>query len=215
MTATTITHSDDETARRVRFGDFSVVYVLWGLLMVVALIAPEQSPNLELYRTFYTIRVAAALMIPALCLFLFREWSRAAYAYWLLFWVFSYLAYLVHFYWSVWVIFGGIGGTFRGQGVAIASVNFALTVWWGFDVVLALFVGSERKWIKIQRGLIHLLVAVIFIVTLLYLRGDNPMVRAIGYAMFFTIAISGVVWLIVRERDKPVAPPAPPAAPLA
>ena len=48
------------------------------------------------------------------------------YNYWHLFWTFSYVAFLFHFYWAVFVIFKGVHGTFAGQGNLIGQGQFGV-----------------------------------------------------------------------------------------
>src|SRR4051812_47122737 len=58
-------------------------------------------------RVVLTIWAAILLLTPALCFHVFSR-SDAPNSYWRAFWTCSYLAYLVHFYWTVF-------GTFHGD----------------------------------------------------------------------------------------------------
>src|SRR5262249_27504883 len=51
------------------------------------------------YRIVFTIWVSTVLLTFALCFYALRR-PTAPSTYWVLFWTFSYLAYLLHFYWS-------------------------------------------------------------------------------------------------------------------
>lgn len=188
---------DTSNARSITLTQFANAYVPFGILLVLALLAAEQSGNLNLYRTIYTIWATTVLLNVALCFYIFRYASRAAYNYWLLFWTFSYVAYLFHFFWAVFLVFGGIRGTFAGQGPLIASTNFLITVWWGFDVALAWFVKSDRKWIRIQRALAHLFIFAAFVVTAIILRGGA--VRWLGIILAVSVSLCFLIRLIICE----------------
>ena len=89
----------------------------------------------------YTVWVAMALVIPALCLYILPARTQGRMNYWLLFWTFAYIAYLFHFYYAVMVHYhASIPEVFQQQGIKIAGSNFLVTFWWGLDVLLAWFV---------------------------------------------------------------------------
>src|ERR1044071_477762 len=66
----------------------------------------QEAQRLHLHRTFFTAWAALILVTPALCTFIFRRSSESAARYWLAFWTVSFIAFLVHFYWAVSVMFG-------------------------------------------------------------------------------------------------------------
>jgi len=183
-------------------GRFLNVYILTALLICAGLLAAELSmKNLDLARTVYTIWVTTLLLAPALGFFLFRHATRAAYEYWILYWTFAYLAYLVHFYWAVFVIFGSPAQAFIGQGAFIASTNFLLTFLWGVDVVLAQIIRGEPKWLLTIRIAAHLLVFVAFAATALFLK--DGVIRIIGGFMTGTVLLCALVRLLAWERVAP------------
>jgi hypothetical protein len=155
-------------------------------------------PNLDRYRTIFTIWATIVLLIPALCLYPFSDASDGVHNYWHLFWTFSYLAFLFHFYWAVFVIFKGVHGTFVGQGNLIAATNFLLTAWWGTDVVLSWFVASRRTWLRRERAGAHLFVFLIFSVTTLVLR-PTAITKVLGLALTIAVAVSFAICLIIRD----------------
>jgi hypothetical protein len=97
-------------------------------------------------------------------------------------WTFSYLAYLVHFYYAVIVTFGGsVGRVYADQGPLIATTNFLLTLWWGLDVLLAWIQKSEPRWARIQRVAAHVYVGVMFVIATLALKAG--IIRYLGILM--------------------------------
>lgn len=185
---------------RISFNQFTNTYLPFALLIALALLVPETTQNLERYRTIFTIWATILLLIPALCLYLFSEASDAAYNYWHLFWTFSYLAFLFHFYWAVFVIFRGIHGTFMGQGNLIAGTNFLLTTWWGMDVALSWLVASRPTWIRWERAGAHFFVFLVFSTTTLALR-PTPITKVLGSILSISVAVSFVIWLTVRDSS--------------
>jgi hypothetical protein len=177
---------------------FTNTYVPFALLIVVALLVPETTPNLDRYRTIFTIWATIVLLIPALCLYVFSDASSAVYNYWHLFWTFSYLAFLFHFYWAVFVIFKGIHGTLLGQGNLLSGINFLLTAWWGMDVVLSWVVPSCPTWLRWERAGAHLFVFLTFSVTTLVLR-PTSITKVLGLGLTIAVAASFAIWLIVRD----------------
>lgn len=189
---------------RISLTQFTNTYVPFALLIVVALVLPETTPNPDRSRTIFTIWATIVLLIPALCLYPFSGASDAAYNYWHLLWTSSYLAFLFHFYWAVFVIFKGVHGTFEGQGNLIAATNFLLTAWWGTDVVLSWFVSSCPAWLRWERAGIHLFVFLIFSVTTLVLR-PTPVTKLLGLGLTIAVAASFAIWLIVRDSAPAAA----------
>jgi len=186
---------------RISFTEFTNTYVPFALLIALALLVPETTQNLDRYRTIFTIWATTILLIPALSLYLFSDASVAVYNYWHLFWTFSYVAFLFHFYWAVFVIFKGVHGTFAGQGNLIAGTNFLLTAWWGTDVVLSWLVASCPTWLRWERAGATLFVFSIFAITTLVLR-PTPITKALGLTLTIAVALSFAIWLIVRESSS-------------
>jgi hypothetical protein len=177
---------------------FTTAYVPFAFLVALALVMPETTDNLDRYRTIFTIWATIPLLMAALCLYMFSYVSDPAYNYWHLFWTFSYLAFLFHFYWAVFVIFKGVHGTFIGQGNLIAGMNFLLTACWGTDVLLSWVVVSGPTWLRWERAGVHAFVFAIFSVTTLVLR-PTPITKALGLTLVIAVAICFAVWLFVRD----------------
>jgi hypothetical protein len=186
---------------RVSFTEFTNTYVPFALLIALALLMPEATQNLDRYRTIFTIWATILLLVPALCLYLFSDASDAAYNYWHLFWTFSYLAFLFHFFWAVFVVFKGVHATFIEQGNLIAGTNFLLTFWWGTDVVLSWLVASCPTWQRWERASAHLFVFLVFSITTLVLR-PTPITKMLGLVLTIAVAVSLVIRLIVRDSSS-------------
>src|SRR5437763_7441029 len=122
---------------------------------------PPAVHSVVYYRIIFTIWVTVVLLIPAFCFYLLRRPSVTA-NYWVLFWTFSYLAYLAHFYWAFFVLFGGdlqevlhskMGMNPDPEKVVDNPIpDLILTVWWGIDVLLAWTITYNFRLVQFQRG---------------------------------------------------------------
>ncbi len=164
----------------------------------------KEEQRLNLHRTFFTAWAALILVTPALCTFLFRRSSKTAGGYWLAFWTVSFLAFLVHFYWAVVVIFANDWcKIFNTTRVSAALPDTIFTVWWGLDVLLAWLVQSERGLIRIQRVLVHLFAFILFFAGSA-LEGEICWSKALGFAMASAVLVSFVIWgFHWLEKRKP------------
>jgi hypothetical protein len=177
-----------------------------------------ESQRLNLNRTFFTAWATLILVTPALCTFWFRRVSESAAKYWLAFWTVSFIAFLVHFYWSVFIMFGGewniiLDKVKNGGRVTAPLFDTIFTVWWGIDVLLAWLIASEKGLIRIQRVLVHLSAFVLFFLGSvkegeLNGSGGKPIWSvAIGLTMGAAVAISLLIWLVrwLKRRKVRVA----------
>src|SRR5438876_5147468 len=94
--------------RSISLLEFAATFIPFGVLLVLALLAPERTDAVTLYRVKYTIWLSTALLIPGLCLYALPHWSSRQANFGLLLITFSYLAYMVHFYLAGIVMFGGV-----------------------------------------------------------------------------------------------------------
>lgn len=183
--------------KNISLSEFTNTYVPFGILIIIAIMAAELTQNLTYYRTIYSIWVTTALLIPAICLYILPGESEKKTDYRLLLWTFSFLAYLVHFYYGVFVTFhGSIKEVYLEQGIVIATANFLLTLWWGLDVFLGWFSASNSKWIKIQRVGAHIYIGFTFFIADVVLF--EGFIRGLGILMTIAILIS----LIIRIRAE-------------
>ena len=159
----------------------------------VADMRPEQ--RTDLHATFFTVWAAIALVTPALCLFPFARRSADAGRYWLAFWTVSLLAFAIHFYWAVVLIFGNdwsrILNTPRVSAPRLDTVFF---VWWVADVLLAWFWRSDALWLRAQRVGVHLLAFILFFMGAAR-EGELLLSRVIGYSMAAAVLAAVLLWL--------------------
>jgi hypothetical protein len=183
--------------RRVSLTEFTNIFVPFGILTFLALMAAELTQNLILFRAVYSIWVTMIFLVPAVCLYVLPGKSEAKHNYWLLLWTFGFLAYLVHFYYTVFVIFNGsIPVIYAEQGVVVATSNFLVTLWWGLDVLLGWFVDLPNKIITLQRAAAHIYIPATFFVSAVLIK--TGFVRALGIVM--TVAI--LLCLAIRIRAE-------------
>jgi len=162
-----------------------------------------EAQRLDLHRTFFTAWAALILVTPALCAFLFRRSSETAARFWLAFWTVSFIAFLVHFYWAVSVMFDNDWGRIlKAHGRVSAPVpDTIVTVWWGLDVLLAWLLKSERLWVRIERALIHLAVFVLFVLGSAK-EGERTESQVLGVAMGVVVLLSLASRLVRRHKDS-------------
>lgn len=197
---------------------FTLTFVPFALLLTAAIMAPEAPQILDNHRAIYTIEaltyyriiysiwLTIAFMIPALGLYFWPGDSDRKRNYWLLCWTFGYLAYLTHFYFTVGVVFHwSLHDVYTKQGPIIATSNLLDTTWWGFDLLLAWFVASQAKWIRVQRTLAHLYIPATFFVSAVVIK--HGFVRMLGIVMTLTLLVSIAVRLIKRRRAAVVSAP--------
>jgi hypothetical protein len=157
---------------------------------------PSGTPLLPLYRAILTIWLSTLLLIPAISLFVLQDETesgtrRGQWA--LLFWTFSYFAYLVHFYYAAFVIFGGVEGTFKNMRPWVAGTNFLLTGWWTLDMLIAWVANPHRKGVRIERSAAHVFIFLVYVITDLFLR--PTFVRYLGIALVVCVLFSLLIRL--------------------
>jgi hypothetical protein len=105
---------------------------------------------------------------------------------------------MVHFYYTIGVIFhGSLREVYADQGFVIATSNLLDGAWWGFDLVLAWFVKSQAKWIRVQRTLAHIYIPVTFFVSAVIIK--HGVVRWLGIAMTGAFVLS-ILWRWKKRR---------------
>jgi Animal haem peroxidase len=162
------------------------------------------------YRIVFTIWVSTVLLTVALCFYALRRPAPPS-NYWVLFWTFSYLAYLVHFYWSAGVLFdwnfaeilhSKIGVNPDPEKVVCNPIpDLILTVWWGLDVVLAWFVLSSPRWLRIERGLVTLFTFVAFFGATVLAAKAGPAIRVLGILMVVCVLLAYALRIVVRKME--------------
>jgi len=168
-------------------------FVPFAVLLVVAMWAAEATLELTRYRAIYAVWVSLVFAIPALHLFVRGDPSTGARSYWLLCWTFSYLAYLVHFSFAVFGLYGGsLAAMYAKQGPLIATSNLVVTVLWTADVVLAWVSDRRAPWIRAERVAAHAAVALTFFVSGVLIFG--------GFARVLGLLLTAAVaWGLLRR----------------
>src|SRR5206468_5782261 len=78
--------------------------------------------------------------------------------------------------------------------------DFFLAAWWGLDVVLA-WAAADSKWVRVQRGAVHLLAFVMFVgSTVLAPKASWP-AHLLGFVLALTVIGCFALRLLVRESD--------------
>ena len=170
---------------------------------VIAPADVQEAQRLDLHRTFFTAWAALLLVTPALCLFPFRNSSPAASGYWLAFWTAGLVAFAVHLYWAVIVIFDGdwsrITNTTR---VSAPVIDTVFAIWWAIDVLLAWAMPRENRLIRIERTIVSLLAFVLFVAGSIR-EGEIWLSQAVGFVMAGAVAIAVLAWLWRRFSTGP------------
>src|SRR6516165_2937525 len=166
--------------------------------------------SVDYYRVIFTLWAAVILVTPALCFHIFSR-SDTPNSYWRAFWTFAYLALLVHLYWAYT---GSCGGSldavfdlphardpFPGCIVDHPMRELFLAAWWGLDVVLAWLFVDTIKWVRVQRGAIHLLAFLMFFGAFVLAQRAEIGARFLGILMTIVVITCFLIRLIVREND--------------
>jgi hypothetical protein len=169
-----------------------------------------ETQRLDLHRTFFTAWATLILVTPALCAFLFRRSSESAARYWQAFWTVSFIAFLVHFYWAVSVMFDNDWNRIAAADHRVSApvLDTIVAAWWGRDVLASWLVTSEGLWVRIERSLIHLVVFALFFLGSAK-EGERTESRVLGFAMGAAVLTSFLIWLVRwLKKSKRVNAPA-------
>lgn len=178
----------DLTPYRMTLADFTIPFVSFCVLLGIALMAAETQMDMGMARTVYTIWVTAALVTPALCAFALPGNSQRIRNTWLLFWTFSFIAYLFHMGYAIFSVYEGSMQKFlAGQGIFAAINNVIFTLWWALDVLLAWFYRRDTRWLRIERVAAHIYIGLTFILSTVFLK--HGFINAIGIVLTASVII--------------------------
>jgi hypothetical protein len=179
---------------RPGLGLFAASFFLFGVAIAVALLGPELSTNLELFRTLYAMGAAIALAVPAIFLYALGLDRPSLRNLWRLFWTFALVAYLVHLVYALVFLYklhylaerSAWEAMIVHYGAALAAFNILISVWWFVDVVLA-WCGPTRRWVALQRMVVQLLVVAGALVAVIPATENHlaPLAYALGMALVF------------------------------
>jgi len=161
------------------------------------------------YHVIFSIWATAILLTPALCFYiLFRPGPVEEY--WRAFWTFAYVAFLFHLYWTViktfqlnfYEIFHSHSGFVanREHTVDQPVPDFFLALWWGLDVVLLWAVRREIRFIRLQRGLLHLVAFVMFVMAFTAPKASRG-AHILGMLMAGAVLSAYMTRLLFRQPD--------------
>jgi hypothetical protein len=161
------------------------------------------------YHVIFSIWATAILLTPALCFFiLFRP--GAVEEYWRAFWTFAFVAFLFHLYWTVirtfqlnfYEIFHSHSGFVanREHTVDQPAADFFLALWWFIDVILLWTVRWEVRWIRLQRGLLHLVTFVMFVMAFTAPKASRG-AHILGMVMAGAVLSAYMTRLLFRQPD--------------
>jgi hypothetical protein len=188
---------------------------LFLVLMALALGGAELKARLDnqaglsvdYYRVIFTIWVATLLLTTALCFHIFSR-SDAPNSYWRAFWTFGYLALLAHLYWAVFgTCHGDFAAIFHEKPAPPECIvdqpvpDFFLAAWWGLDVLLAWLVSDNLKWVRVQRGAVHLLAFAMFFGATVLAPKAGIVAHLLGILMLLVVIGSCLLRLIMSEND--------------
>jgi hypothetical protein len=120
--------------------ELTATFVPAGLLIAASLLAAEFTLSLDRYRALYPLWAAAALAIPAVYAHVAADGVRSMQRYWLLFWTFSFAAFLIH-----------LGYSFKGYHRG-SWLEVALAAVWAVDLALGWFSDSQARWVAFLRA---------------------------------------------------------------
>src|SRR6266852_1222652 len=167
--------------------------VPFAVLLSSAVLAAERAEALDHSRLLYSSWVSLVLAIPALCLFVYPATRNSDYE--RLTWTWSYVAYLIHFYYAFGLTYGwSFARTYSSQGAAIATNNFLVTAIWTFDVATSWSVRRSYRWLEIERWVTRLFVFVTFVVSSVFIF--HGFVRLLGISMMAAVILCVVARIV-------------------
>lgn len=204
---------------------WAATYVPFGVGLAVALLGAEITQDLRLFRAINTIRLSMGLSIVALVLFPHRRRSQGLLNIWRLTWTFGLLAYLIHFAYAWWGVFGGQVATaneypttygfpagahpttfdliVQHQGIEVLLSNLIVTAVWSVDALLAWTAGRAKGGLARVVSGFHVFawldVLISFVVATLVFP-KNQVSTALGYLLVAATAISLLTWGIGRKK---------------
>jgi Animal haem peroxidase len=191
---------------------FSAFLALMAIAHGAAFLMQHVAPVEDVfhYRVIFAIQASILLLTPALCFHIFSH-SDARNSYWRAFWTVAYLALLVRLYWSfvgscggsIDAIFDQIQGRklYPGCFVEHTRPDSFLAAWWGLDVILAWSLRDTIKWVRVQRGAVHLLAFAMFFGAFVLADKVEIGVRLLGIMMAIIVIGCLLIHSVVSEND--------------
>lgn len=186
--------------------EFLATFIPFVILIFIALFTARAHADKLNMEVINSARATMILFTAAIALYaLPDEWPQRR-NYWLLLWTFTFAAYLIHLYFSLFLLFhGSISSIFTIQGTLLATTNLIITAWWIFDVTLAWFSELEWSWIRFERTGLHVLLLITFFLMTVLGRtdGKEPLVLFLGLLQVIAVAASlGYRWWLSKQPKK-------------
>jgi hypothetical protein len=163
--------------RAITLQEFANTFVLFGMVLVAALLAAESTLNLTRYRAVYCLWAAVALAIPAICFYLLAGDSLKRRNYGLLFWSFALIAFAVH-----------LGYAVLGLG-QYHLISVVLAVWWVLDLFLGWW-DVTATWVRLERACLHAFAVLWFAFLTLSYPGEELVPRILGAGLLLAVLVS-------------------------
>src|SRR5262249_40661376 len=79
--------------------------------------------------------------------------------------------------------------------------DLMLTVWWGLDVLLAWFVVSSPRWLRVERGAISLFAFVAFFGATVLAAKAGIVIRVLGVTMVVCVLLAYAARIVLRVME--------------
>src|SRR5579864_466707 len=165
------------------------------------------TPDFNYYATINAICVSIVLLIPAIGAFVLRRPGGPGPV-WLMFWTAAWLAFVIHLWYGVDHVLGGVARVFHDTASPPRVTNpFGDTVtslWWTADVALAWRVAFSPApvptWNQIERGVLHSLIFISALVSSIVLS-SNGYVRVAGTVLLLSTLTCALYRVVVYPFD--------------
>ncbi len=166
------------------------------------------TPDVNYYMTINAIFISIVLLIPAIGAFVLRRPAGAG-PIWLLFWTAAWFAFVVHLWYGVDHVLGGVTRVFHDTQTPPRVTNplgdTVTSLWWTADVALAWRIAFRAEptpfWNHMQRGALHALIFLSALVSSIALS-SNGYVRVAGVALLFSTFACVLYRIVVYPFDQ-------------
>lgn len=181
---------------------FGLALLLLGAGIAGVTFLSLAQPDVSYARTQWTALLALVLATPAMTLYVLEVGPPGRW--WRAFWTVGLAAYLVHFWWSVFrAYYGDFDAIVARQGW-VAYTNFAVTILWTLDVILAwLAPASPAMFRVVVRFIAWAGVTISFLLASAVFRGG--MIAGIGFVVTAILLVALLLRFLrlIRWADTP------------
>jgi len=188
-----------DDSRKPTLQQLTLAFVPFAFMIAASILVAVLQPAVAFARARFLIWTAVVLATPALVEFVLAWGRKPLSNYWRLFWTFSCLAYLAHFYYGFAILFrGDAGAVAQSQGTLVALSNYVVTGLWPLDALLSWITRKRPAWIRFLRFLTHFLVLVSFFLSAVIFHSGPG--RWLGLAMSLAVAAAIAVRTISTRQ---------------